>query len=95
MNSKKSSKNIYALVTRLEVKVQTRIKDRWGFEGILFWIDFNHLHAVPIKVKNEKYPSFGPLSGDYTLLYVVSFLFSILWSETASMYLLGSKTDCM
>ena len=31
----------------------------------------------------------------YTLLYVVSFLFSILWSETASKYLLGSKTDCM
>ena len=28
-------------------------------------------------------------------LYVVSFLFSILWSETASKYLLGSKTDCM
>ena len=36
LNSKKSSKNIYALVTRLEVKVQTHIKDRWGFEGFLF-----------------------------------------------------------
>ena len=51
MNSKKSSKNIYALVTRLEVKVQTHIKDRWGLKDSYFELILTTSMLCPLKLR--------------------------------------------